>query len=59
LHGSLLHSGLEHGNFLNNGISQGSAATYLRSGEIVNDDFVTSVSLSERMLKIGQHLGKL
>jgi len=37
LHDSLLHSGLEHDNFLNSGISQGSVATRFRCSRIVSD----------------------
>ena len=35
-----IHLGLEHGNFLNTDISQGSVVTQLRCGGIVNDNFV-------------------
>jgi len=35
-----IHSGLEHCNCLNTGISQGSLVAQLRRGEIVNEDFV-------------------
>jgi len=50
--------------FSNTDVSQGSAATLLRCGGIVNDDFVayllvSSESVSEKILKIGQHLAKL
>jgi len=58
LHDSLLHSGLEHGNFLNSAISQGSTATRLRCGGILNEGFCckfTTESVSERTLKISQH----
>jgi len=43
LHDSLLHSGLEHGNFSNTDISQSSLATRLRCGGIVRDDFVANL----------------
>jgi len=42
-HGSLLHSGLEHGNSLNIDISQGSVATHLRCGKIASDCFVANL----------------
>jgi len=51
LHDNLLHSGLEHGNFLNSDISQGSVATRLRCGGIVNEEFCckfTTESVSEK-----------
>jgi len=38
-----IDSGLEHGNFLNTDISQGSIVTQLRCGKIVNDDFVLNL----------------
>jgi len=41
LHGSLLHSGLEHGNFLNIEISQGSGCV-----GIVNDGFVENLIMN-------------
>jgi len=61
LHGSLLHSVLEHGNLLNVDISRGSVATSLRSGGIFNDDFIANLQLSllVKKMKIGQHLMKL
>jgi len=40
--GSLLHSGLDHGNFLNTDISQGSVATWLKRGGIFNDSFIAN-----------------
>ena len=40
MHDSLLHSGLEHGNCLNSDNADGSAATRLRCGATVNEDFV-------------------
>ena len=43
MHDSLLHSGLEHGNFLNSDISQGSVATRLKCGGIVNERFVANL----------------
>jgi len=56
-----IDSGLEHGNFLNTGISQGSVVTQLRFAGIIND-FVANlpVNLSmKKMLKVSQHLAKL
>jgi len=35
-----IESDVEHGNFFNNHISQGSVVTHLRCGGIVNKDFV-------------------
>ena len=55
LHGSLLQLLLEHCDFLNVDISQGSVATRLRCGGIfkyVSCKF-TSESTSERILKVG------
>jgi len=46
LHGSLLQWLLEHGDFSNTDISQGSVATQLRCGGIFKQDFVASLSLS-------------
>ena len=46
LHGSLLQWLLEHGDFSNMDISQGSVATQLRCGGIFKQDFVASLSLS-------------
>jgi len=59
LHGSLLHSVLQHGK--NTDISQGSVARCLRCEGTVTNDFIANllVSVSERILKIGQHLTKL
>ena len=48
--------------FLNTAVSQGSVATRLRCGGILNDPFITQSLLSPRVkkiLKIGQHLPKL
>ena len=62
LHGSLLYRVLEHGNFLNISVSQGSVATCLRCGGIFNNDFIAILlteSVSGRILKITQHLTKL
>jgi len=39
LYSSLIHSGLEHGNFFNTDISQGSVATHLKCDGTVNGDF--------------------
>ena len=48
---------LEHCDFLNIDISQGSVATHLRCGGICKYEFVAnlqvSLSVSERILKIG------
>jgi len=41
-----IHSDLEHGNFLNADISQGSVVTQLGCGGIVNDDFVANLLLN-------------
>jgi len=41
----LLHSVIEHGNFLNMEISQGSVATPLRCGWIFKDVFIVHVNL--------------
>jgi len=38
-----IYSGLEHGNFLNSDILQGSAVTQLRCGGITNKGFVANV----------------
>ena len=38
-----IDSGLEHGNFLNSDISQGSVVTQLRCGGIINKCFVTNL----------------
>ena len=38
-----IDSDLEHGSFLNTGISQSSVVTQLRCSEIVNEDFVANV----------------
>jgi len=60
--GCFIDSGLDHGIFLNYDISQGSVVTQLRCGEIISQGFVakfTDESVSERSLKIGQHLAKL
>jgi len=66
LHGSLLHSGLGHRNFLNNDISQGSVATRLRCGGIVSDDFVADLLVNlpvKEFLKnqsiFGEVMGKI
>jgi len=47
-----IYSGLEHDNFLNSDISQGSVVTQLRCGGITNCCKFTTESVSERMLKI-------
>jgi len=61
LHNSLLHLLLKNGDFLNTDISQGSVTTHLGGGAVLVYDFVTNflLSLSERILKIGQYLVKL
>jgi len=41
-----IDSDLEHGNYFNTDISQSSAVTQLRCGEIVNDDFVANLLLN-------------
>ena len=46
LHGSLLQLLLEHCDFLNIDISQGSVATYLRCGGICKHKFVANLLLS-------------
>ena len=38
-----IDSGLEHGNFLNSDISQGSVVTQLRCGGIINESFVANL----------------
>jgi len=43
LHGSLLHSVLEQGDFLKTNISQGRVVTWLRCGGIFNDNFVANL----------------
>jgi len=55
LRGSLLQLLLEHGDFLNIDISQGSVATRSRCGGIFKYDSCkfTNESTSERILKIG------
>ena len=44
--GGMLHSGLEHGNFLSTDFSQGTVATHLRCGGTANDDFVANLLLN-------------
>ena len=58
---SFLHSILEHGNFLNSEISQGSLATRLKCGEMFTNDFCkfTNESVSEIILRNRWHLVKL
>ena len=46
MHDSLLHSGLERGNFLNTDISHGSAATHVRCDGIVNEDCVANLPIN-------------
>jgi len=41
-----IYSDLEHDNFLNTDISQGSVITQLRCGGIVNDDFVENLAVN-------------
>jgi len=41
-----IHSGLEHCNCLNSGISQGSVVAQLRCGEIVNEDLVANLLMN-------------
>jgi len=38
--------GIEHGSFLNTGISQGSVAMHLRCGRIFNKDFIANLLVS-------------
>ena len=52
LHHSLLHLVLEHGNFLNTVISQGSVAMHLRCGGLFNYCKFSDESGSERILPI-------
>jgi len=61
-----IHSSLEHCNFWNTDVSQGSVLTQLRCGGIVNEDFVgnllMNVSVKELFLKslnIWQSYGKI
>jgi len=58
LHGSLLQSGLEHSNFSNVDISQGSVVTGLGCGGMVNNEFVASLLLN-MSVKVGQHVAQL
>ena len=46
LHGSLLQLLLEHGDFLNIDILQGSVETHLRCGGIFKQEFVANLPLS-------------
>jgi len=41
--GCYIDSGLDHGIFLNSGISQGSVATQLRYGEIISQGFLANL----------------
>jgi len=41
-----IDSGLEHGNFLNSDISQGTVVTQLRCDEIINEGFVAILLMS-------------
>ena len=41
----LIDSGLQHGNFFEHDISQGSVVTQLRCGGIINEDFVANLPL--------------
>ena len=43
MHGSLLYSVLELGNFLNISVAQGSVATCLRCGGIFNNDYIAII----------------
>ena len=50
MHDSLLHRlRLEHGNFWNTDISQGSAVTQLKCSGIINDDFVAKLPVNLRV----------
>jgi len=42
----VMDSDVEHGNFLNTDISQGSVVTQLRCGGIVNKDFVANLLMN-------------
>jgi len=42
----VIDSGLEHGNFLNADISQGSVVTQLTCGGIINEDFVANLLMN-------------
>ena len=42
----VIHSGLEHCNFLNTDISQGSVLAQLRCDRIVNEDFVANLLMN-------------
>jgi len=44
-----IDSGLEHGNFLNSDISQGSVVTQLRCGGIINKGFVANILVNLSM----------
>jgi len=53
---------LEHGDFLNTDISQGSVATHLRCGGVFSNRFYCKFaveSVSERIFKIGYDLPEL
>jgi len=65
LHDTLLHLLLEHGDFLNMDISQGSVATYFRCSGAFKYDFVANLPLSlpskvnfENRLTFGEVVGK-
>jgi len=44
--GCFIDSGLDHGMFLNADISQGSAVTQLRCGEIISQGFLANLLLN-------------
>jgi len=64
LHGCLLQVILEHGDFLNIDILQGSVATRLRCGAIFKYEFVADLPLSlsakefRKWLTLGEVIGK-
>jgi len=41
-----IYSGLEHGNFLNSDVSQGSVVTQIRCGQIINKGFVANLLMN-------------
>ena len=54
LHGSLLQLLLEHCDFLNIDISQGSVATRLRCGEIFKYELVANLPMSLQVKELGK-----
>ena len=49
-----IDSDLEHGNFLNTDISQGSVVTQLRYCGIVNEDFVANILVNLSVKEFGK-----